>query len=464
MIVSVSGLPGAKPEEIIIFENGLIGQVFGINENSIHVLIFSLQRPRIGEKAGRTDKTLEFPVGKNLLGKILNPLGKSILHEENTSTEFESSMPIEKQLISIDKLKTIDAPLSSGISIVDLLLPLGIGQKELIIGDRKTGKSSFLLTLMQSQINNSDHIIVYAVIGKKSSELKSVISFVKKNQIEGRMVIIAATSNDPTAMIYITPFAAMTVAEYFCHKQGKNVILILDDLTNHAKYYREISLLAGRFPGRESYPGDIFYTHARLLERAGNFKSPEFESSSITCFPVVETVESDLTGYIPTNLMGITDGHIFFDNNLFQEGKRPAINPFISVTRVGKQTQSVLKKAIIQSLTVFLNKYKTLQGYVRFGAELSPQIQANIDKGKAFEKFFNQPLGNPLPEEIQIVIFSLIWGNLVNENQIDQIKTKLTDDWQNPEEQEKMKAMINVQNLKDLVENIKLWHLNQSNQ
>ena len=314
--------------------------------------------------------------------------------------------------MGIEHREKITETFETGVSVVDLMVPLGKGQRELVLGDRKVGKTEFLLQTMLTQAKNGA-VCIYAAIGKKKLDIKKAEDFVVKNHIQNSTVIMSSSSTDPLGIIYITPYAAMTLAEYF-RDNGYNVFLILDDLFTHAKFYREISLVGKRFPGRNSYPGDIFYTHSRLLERAGNFKTVN-GVKSITCFPVVETIESDISGYIQTNLMSITDGHIFFDINLFEQGRRPSINYFLSVTRVGRQTQTKLRWGINRELSSFLTLLEKTQRFIHFGAEVNEGVKSTLSMGDKVLTFFDQPMGKTIPLNVQMFSYSVIWTGVMGE-------------------------------------------------
>lgn len=440
-IVYVSGLPGAKPEELVLFEDKSLGQVLSLKPDLAEILIFSNYPPLLGAKVVRTNEFLKMPVGFELLGNVIDPLGKS-LEDIMPLKRQASSLPIHITPSGILTRKTITKQLETGVSIVDLVLPLGQGQRELIIGDRKTGKTNFLLQSVVTQIRQGS-ICIYAAIGKKKVDIKSLKEFFLSNNLLKNLVIIASGPESPTGIIYITPFSAMTLAEYF-RDEGRNVLLILDDLSTHAKFYREISLIGKRFPGRNSYPGDIFYTHARLLERAGNFVTPKGERS-ITCLPVVETIQGDLSGYIETNLMSMTDGHLYFDSDLFAKGRRPAINPFLSVTRVGRQTQSSLKREINREILSFLTLFEKMQRFIHFGAELSETTKVTISFGEGITRFFEQGLSVTIPLNMQILLFSLFWNNIMQKksnNELQDIELIIKVYQTNPAIRKKIDSII----------------------
>lgn len=407
-IIYVNGLPNIKPEEIVIFETGEFGQVFSIDPEVIEILIFSKNSIKPGTKVTRTNEILKIPVGTELLGRVLDSLGNPI---ENTKHSKMPSltMPVNALPQGIIKRRAITKTLETGILIVDMAIPLGHGQRELIVGDRKTGKTSFLTHTILNQIRRGN-ICIYAAIGKKKLDVKKIEEFFQKNGVMDKMVIIASGSEDATGFIYLTPYTAMTISEFF-RDQGKDVLLVLDDLSTHAKFYRELSLLGRKFPGRNSYPSDIFYSHAKLMERAGNFITDKGEAS-ITCLPVAETAQGDLSGYIETNLMSMTDGHLYFDKDLFYLGRRPAINPFLSVTRVGRQTQSSLRREINREIISFLNLYEKMQSFIHFGAELNENIRATLLSGARIIQFFSQYTNEIVPINLQIVLFAMLWTNL----------------------------------------------------
>lgn len=421
-LAMVQGLPSAKHQEIVVFETGQIGQIYSMNKDVVEVLVFSYLSIRVGTKVVCANKRLTIPVGKELLGNVITPLAEPI------SRRYEFKKPkeereIDQKALGIDKRTRIKSPMRTGVTLVDMLIPIGKGQKQLILGDRKTGKSAFLKTAIKTQIEEGA-IAIYAAIGRKKSDIKSLESFFTDQKLASSMVVIATSPYDSPSLIYLTPYTAMTIAEYF-RDLGIEVLLVLDDLSTHARFYREISLLGRRFPGRESYPGDIFYTHARLLERAGNFIHEKKGEVSITCFPVVEAVQGDLTGYIPTNLIGITDGHIFFDSNMYYNGRRPAINSALSVTRVGTQTQSNLKKTITRELNSFFALYEKMQTYSHFGAELSKSVKDVIDTGERIYRFFDQGNQMIIPEEIQLVIFAFFWLKMLDPDEATLLDIRL---------------------------------------
>lgn len=400
----VSGLPTVTLGELVIFEKESFGMVFSLNEKTCEIVLLSEESVRPGTKVTRTNKQVAISVGENILGHTINPLCIDLHSNKNfCNGEMRS---IDQRPSGIASRERITGMLATGTTIVDTLLPLGKGQRELIIGDRKTGKTNFLLRTMVYAVKGGT-IGIYAAIGKKRQDIKKAEEYFKNQAVDNNIIIVASSSDDPSGIIYLTPYTAMTIAEYF-RDRGNDVLIVLDDLTTHAKYYRELSLLARRFPGRNAYPADSFHIHARLLERAGNFKVGK-KTHAITCLPVAETQQGDLSGYIQTNLMAMTDGHLYFDVDLFTKGQRPAINPFLSVTRVGRQTQNAFKRVAIQELTSFLSKVEKLHHVSHFGQELSPDAKNDLSLGQELTRFFNQPSTRVLAPSFQWFMIGLIW-------------------------------------------------------
>ncbi len=413
-LITLRGLPKAHLNEMLIFEGGQIGQVFDIDENSIHALIYSQKPVTLKTKVVRTDLTMGVPVSSDLLGKIIDPLANviaSVSSNPNPVTPEYRNLFIEAPGIS--RRVPIDTQLITGVTKVDLLIPLGRGQRELIMGDVKTGKTMFLSRTIINQARNHNTVIIYAAIGKKKTEIITLYENFQKEGIMDKTCIIASTASDIASSVYLNPYTAMTLAEYFRDK-GQDVLVILDDLTTHSQRYREIALKSRRFPGRESYPGDIFYTHASLLERAGHFTNGKENPVSITCLPVAMTTEGDITGYISTNLMSMTDGHIFFDSGIYNKGERPAINIPLSVTRVGRQTQSPLAREINRTILSTIAQYEKIVNIAYLGSELSDVSKGILKRGESLMKLLDQDMLIEMPYEIQILLFGLVWINVLD--------------------------------------------------
>lgn len=410
-LLTIKGLPHAHPNEMLVFENGQIGMVFDIEEKAIHALIFSQSPAGIGTKVTRTNITLSIPISIGLLGKIIDPLTNMIGGSSNSEVNNDSQL---RELFTaapgISRRTPITSQFLTGVSKIDLLVPLGYGQRELIMGDVKTGKTMFLTRAIINQVKNHNSLVIYAAIGKKKTEIINLYQYFEKEGIMDKICIVATTAADIASTVYLNPYTAITIAEYFRDK-GINVLVIMDDLTTHAQRYREIALKSRRFPGRESFPGDIFYTHASLLERAGHFTHETTGTVSITCLPVAMTTEGDITGYITTNLMSMTDGHIFFDSEIYNKGERPAINVPLSVTRVGRQAQSKLGQEINRQILSLLSEYEKISNIAYIGSELSEESKNVLKKGESLKNLLNQDMLIDLPYELQIILFGLVWIN-----------------------------------------------------
>jgi len=455
-IVMASGLPGVTSQEIVMFENSEIGQVMTLKKDSIEILLLTKKSIRVGSKIVRTKEYMSITMSPELLGKTLNSLGY-LVSLGKAPGAFSAKKPEEARRIEIhppgmSERKQVEKQLETGVALVDLVLPIGKGQRELIIGDRKTGKTDFLNQTMISQAR-SGVVCIYAVIGQKRTDTLLLDQFLTEKGIRGNTIIVSSTSADAPGLIYLTPYVAMTIAEYF-RDQGKDVLLILDDLTTHARAYREISLLAKRLPGRGSYPGDIFYSHARLIERAG-----AFTKASITCLPVAESTLGDLSGYIQTNLMSMTDGHIFFDIELYNQGNRPAVNAFLSVTRVGHQTQSKLERELSNSISSFLVIYDRMKQFMHFGTEASASAQNILVQGTRLDMFFNQGSDVIFDISFSIFIIGCIWAGKVNDMKPFDFKKKISSLYSiystNSDYKKKIVSLVSVDSFKELIAIIK---------
>lgn len=444
----VDGLPGLTPNELVVFETGQIGLAKYLFEDRSEILVFAKEPIDISTRVVRTNTQLEIPVGEGYLGKLIDPFGEP-LDKLSSFKEPQEKRRIYSSIPGISSRQKIEQSFETGVSLVDMLIPLGKGQRELIIGDRKTGKTNFLLQTIQNQAKKG-MICIYAAIGKKKHDVKIAEDYFRENKVMDNVIIMAAFVDSPASTIFISPFSAMTTAEYF-RDIGRDVLLVLDDLNTHAKFYREISLLGRRFPGKNAYPADIFYTHASLLERAGNFRleksdnrhetsgqSPKAKGQplaatdqqlkdnvSITCLPVAETVQGDITGFIQTNIMSMTDGHIYFDTDLFGKGRRPAINHSISVTRVGRQTQTKLRRSLNRELTSFLTLLERIENFAHFGAETSSTIKNTLATGDKIIAFFDQTSEIILDENLQTFLFTLLWFGVWRGKSIEQMKADM---------------------------------------
>lgn len=422
-IVYVAGLPTVRVGEVVIFEDNNIGEVISFNDESIEVMVFSRDPLKVRMRVSRTDRSLTIPVGESLLGMAIDPFGTP-LNTDQYVPEYSALVSLNNAPWDISRRKRISRSFETGVTLVDLVVPLGRGQRQLIIGDRKTGKTSFALQTMLLQAQ-AGTICIYAGIGKKKADIKRIEEYFIQNNIQKNTILVATSSQDPASFIYLTPYSAMAIAEFF-RDQGKEVFLILDDLVTHAKFYREIALLSGRFPGRNSYPADIFYVHSQLLERAGNFITANGEAS-ITVFIVAETAQGDLSGYIQTNIMSMTDGHIFFDIDFFMQGRRPAINPFLSVTRVGKQVQEPLGRDINRELNSFFTYAARLRNFTHFGEEATLTVRRVLEMETRIIEFFTQPSTLIIPSGFQVLVIALIWQNKWKEAPLEVMRKEILE-------------------------------------
>ncbi|MBI5358377.1 hypothetical protein HZB69_01980 [Candidatus Amesbacteria bacterium] len=415
-VARVSGLPGVCLREQVLFETGQRGEVISLHPNIAEVMVFSKSTLRVGTRVVRVGYPFSILAGEKLLGRLIDSLGEPLEGKKNwVETEMEWR-PVDVRPSGIASRKRITRGFETGVILVDLLISIGHGQRELILGDRKTGKSQLLWRAVKTQVR-AGNICIYAAVGKRKTEILQTWNFLKENDLINSTIMIASGSNDSSGEIFLTPYTAITLAEYF-RDQGRDVLLVIDDMTTHAKYYRELALLSRKFPGRDSYPGDIFHIHSKLLERAGSF-----EKGSITCLPLAETQMGDMTGYIQTNLMSMTDGHIYFDSGLFFAGRRPAIDPFLSVTRVGRQTQSPLQKDVTRRLLQMLTDYERTSRFIKFGTELGENSRSALDLGEKIYKFFDQPINEIVHLDLAIVMFALlISGNFNSSKMADCIK------------------------------------------
>ena len=404
-IIKVSGLPNLKLREMVISEDGERGMVYGLGEKVAEVLMFDTGKLKAGKRVARTNENFKIPVSQNLLGRIVNPLCQPIdgLGPIGGEKEF---LNIEREAPNITQRMRVNKLLETGVTIVDLLIPIGYGQRELVIGDGKTGKTTFLLQTMISQIKKG-MICIYVSIGKEITHVKAVEESLKEAGALNKTVILVAAPDTPATISYLVPYSGMTIAEYFREK-GKASLIIFDDLTAHAKIYREISSLLKRAPGRAAYPGDIFHIQATLVERAGNIKNKEGKEVSITALPVAETLENDISGYIQTNLLAMTDGHIFFDIEEFKKGRRPAINFFLSVSRVGNQTKEPLDRELATFVRKKLAEYQKVLEIARFGVELPEETKRVIDLGEKLGVIFNQGPKTVISREFQLFLIGLL--------------------------------------------------------
>ena len=398
-IANVYGIDHAMYGEIVTFENGLKGMVQDIRRNQIGVILFGKDTGiKEGTKVVRTGKKAGVPVGEKFIGRVVNALGEPI--DGKGPIKADGYRPIEQEAPGIVERKSVDTPMETGILAIDSMFPIGRGQRELIIGDRQTGKTSIATDTIINQ-KGKDVICIYVAIGQKASTVAKVVSSLEKHGAMEYSIIISATASDCAPLQYIVPYAGTSMAEYFMH-QGKDVLIVYDDLSKHAVAYRALSLLLERSPGREAYPGDVFYLHSRLLERSSRL-SDELGGGSITALPIIETQAGDVSAYIPTNVISITDGQIFLESDLFNSGMRPAVNVGLSVSRVGGAAQTKAMKKAAGSIRIDLAQYREMEVFTQFSSDLDDATQEQLRYGKGLMELLKQPLCNPLSLHQQVI-------------------------------------------------------------
>ena len=402
-IVQVEGMDRAVYGEIVTFENGAKGMVESVEPGRLGIMLFDgAESVGVGTLVTRSGKRAGIPVGEKFLGRVINPLGEPI--DGKGPIEAEGYNPIEKQAPGILERQSVDTPLHTGILAIDSMFPIGRGQRELIIGDRQTGKTSIATDAILNQ-KDTGVLCIYVAIGQKASSIARVAGDLKKHGAMDYTTIVAATASDSAPLQYIAPYAGTALAEYFM-AQGKSVLIVYDDLSKHAVAYRAISLLLRRSPGREAYPGDVFYLHSRLLERSCRMRD-DLGGGSITALPIVETQAGDVSAYIPTNVISITDGQIFLESALFNAGNRPAVNVGLSVSRVGGAAQTKAMKKANANLRIELAQYKDMESFAQFSSDLDAETRRQLEHGKALMEMLKQPLYQPKSDAEQVVTLTL---------------------------------------------------------
>ena len=410
-IVEVEGMDRAVYGEIVTFENGAKGMVESVDPGKLGIMLFDgAETVGVGTMVTRSGKRAGIPVGDGFLGRVIDPLGEPI--DGKGPIEAVGYNPIEKQAPGILERQSVDTPLHTGILAIDSMFPIGRGQRELIIGDRQTGKTSIATDAILNQ-KDTGVLCIYVAIGQKASSIARVAEDLKKHGAMGYTTIVAATASDSAPLQYIAPYAGTALAEYFM-AQGKSVLIVYDDLSKHAVAYRAISLLLRRSPGREAYPGDVFYLHSRLLERSCRM-SDALGGGSITALPIVETQAGDVSAYIPTNVISITDGQIFLESALFNAGNRPAVNVGLSVSRVGGAAQTKAMKKANANLRIELAQYKDMESFAQFSSDLDAETRHQLEHGKALTEMLKQPLYQPKTDAEQVVILVLASHGMLDE-------------------------------------------------
>ncbi|WP_210133993.1 F0F1 ATP synthase subunit alpha [Staphylococcus sp. GDY8P131P] len=408
-IALIHGLNDVMAGELIEFNNGVLGLAQNLEESNVGVVILGPYTDiKEGDEVKRTGRIMEVPVGDELLGRVVNPLGQAIDGQGPLNTT--KTRPVEKKATGVMDRKSVDEPLQTGIKAIDALVPIGRGQRELIIGDRQTGKTTVAIDTILNQ-KDQDTICIYVAIGQKDSTVRANVEKLRQEGALDYTIIVSASAADPAPMLYIAPYSGVAMGEEFMFA-GKDVLIVYDDLTKQAAAYRELSLLLRRPPGREAYPGDVFYLHSRLLERAAKLND-DLGGGSITALPIIETQAGDIAAYVPTNVISITDGQIFLQSDLFFSGVRPAINAGQSVSRVGGSAQIKAMKKVAGTLRLDLASYRELESFAQFGSDLDEFTAKKLDRGKRTVEILKQDKNKPLPVENQVlIIYALTKGHL----------------------------------------------------
>ena len=419
-VVDVKGMDQAVYGEIVTFDNGAKGMVESVEPDHLGIMLFDkIEEVGVGTLVTRSGKRAGIPVGDGFLGRVISPLGEPI--DGKGPIEAEGYNPIEKQAPGILERQSVDTPLHTGILAIDSMFPIGRGQRELIIGDRQTGKTSIATDAILNQ-KDTGVLCIYVAIGQKASSIARVAGDLQKHGAMSYTTIVAATASDSAPLQYIAPYAGTALAEYFMGK-GKSVLIVYDDLSKHAVAYRAISLLLRRSPGREAYPGDVFYLHSRLLERSCRMRD-DLGGGSITALPIVETQAGDVSAYIPTNVISITDGQIFLESALFNAGNRPAVNVGLSVSRVGGAAQTKAMKKANANLRIELAQYKDMESFAQFSSDLDAETRRQLDHGKALMEMLKQPLYQPKSDAEQVVMLVLASHGVLDELPTAELRAK----------------------------------------
>lgn len=421
-IAYISGLPGVKADELLYFAKSgmitpLLGIAFNLDPDGVGAIILGESKYlKAGNEVYRTGRVMDVPVGEGLLGRVINVMGCSL--DEKGVIEVKEHRPVEQEAPPIINRAPVTVPLQTGLKVVDALIPIGRGQRELIVGDRQTGKTAIALDTIINQ-KDKDVICIYCAIGQRASAVAKVIATLREQGAMEYSIVVVASGEDSPGLQYITPYGATTMAEYFMEK-GRDVLIVYDDLTHHARAYRELSLLLRRPPGREAYPGDIFYIHSRLLERSTHLR-PELGGGSLTALPIVETQAQNISAYIPTNLISITDGQIYLSPDLFQKAILPAIDVGRSVSRVGGKTQLSAYSAVAGDLRLSYSQFQEVEVFARFGTQLDEQTKATLKLGRRVREILKQQQSQPLSVAEQIAVLLAVTSGIFDSIPLEQI-------------------------------------------
>ena len=416
-IARASGLVNCMAGELLEFEDGNFGMAQNLEENSVSIVIFgSDENIGEGQTVKRTGKVVSVPVGEAMIGRVVNALGQSI--DGAGPIDTKEFRPVETKAPGICERRSVYQPLQTGIKAIDSMIPIGRGQRELIIGDRQTGKTTIATDTIINQ-KGKDVLCIYVAIGQKRSTVASLVENLTRNGAMNYTIVVAATASESSPMQYIAPYAGCAMGEYFMN-QGKDVLIIYDDLSKHAVAYRALSLLIRRPPGREAYPGDVFYLHSRLLERAAKLDD-EHGGGSLTALPIIETQAGDVSAYIPTNVISITDGQIFLETELFHSGIMPAVNPGISVSRVGGDAQIKAMKKVAGTLKLIYSQYRELQSFAQFGSDLDADTKARLEQGARIVEVLKQSQNAPVPVEKQVAILYAVTKGILENVKVEDV-------------------------------------------
>ena len=398
-IARVEGLSQVQYSELLDFGKGIFGLALNLEEYNVGAVIFGdFTQVKEGQEVKTTGRILEVPVGEELIGRVVDPLGQPL--DGKGPIKTKKMYPVEKIAPGVITRKSVSVPLQTGIKAIDGMIPVGRGQRELIIGDRNTGKTTIAIDTI---INQKDVICIYVAIGQKVSKIAQIVAKLEETGAMKHTIIVLASASDPAPLQFLAPYSGTSMGEFFMD-QGKDALIIYDDLSKHANAYRQMSLLLRRPSGREAYPGDVFYLHSRLLERSARLNE-DYGGGSLTALPVIETQAGDISAYIPTNVISITDGQIFLEPDLFFAGVRPAISVGLSVSRVGGSAQTKAMKSVAGKLKLELAQYRSLQAFAQFSSDLDPQTRAQLERGKRMSELLKQPAYSPFPMEEQVVVF-----------------------------------------------------------
>ncbi len=417
-IAKISGLAKCQSSEMVSFESGAVGLALNLEEDSVGAIVLGdFSKIKEGETVKRTNKILSIPVGEKFIGRVVNPLGEPI--DENGTIKPDTFYPVEKIASGVMTREPVKTPVQTGIKSIDAMIPIGRGQRELIIGDRQTGKTAIAVDTIINQ-KGQNLICIYVAISQKQSKVARIVSKLKDAGVMDYTIIVSAGSSDGSAFSYLAPYSGCALGEYFLDK-GKDVLIIYDDLSKHAVAYREISLLLRRPPGREAYPGDVFYLHSRLLERACRLNK-DYGGGSITALPIIETQAGDVSAYIPTNVISITDGQIFLETGLFYKGIRPAINVGLSVSRVGGNAQIKSMKKVAGKMKLAMAQYRELESFSQFDSDLDPETKKTINRGKRVTELLKQNQYSPIEVSKQVCSIYAVNEGYLDEMEITEIK------------------------------------------